>query len=115
MNSVTIPEEWNGKRIDAAAAGLNPDFSRAMIQRIIEAGGMSCNGKVCTEKRTLVKTGDVLEFESSVNQETFAKPEDIALDILYEDDSVMVIAKPAGMVVHPGAGTHSGTVLAVYS
>ena len=111
MISVTVTDEWNGKRIDAAAAGLTPDFSRAMIQRIIEAGGMQCNGKVCSEKRTLVKTGDVLEFESSANQENFAKPEDIDLDILYEDDSLMVIAKPAGMVVHPGAGNHSGTVV----
>ena len=111
MTTVTVTEEWNGKRIDAAAAGLLPDYSRAMIQRIIESGGMTCNGKPCQEKRLTVKTGDVLEFESAAQTDTFALPEQIDLNILYEDDSLMVIAKPAGMVVHPGAGNHSGTVV----
>lgn len=111
MITLQITEEWNGKRIDAATAGLYPDFSRSMIQKVIESGKLSCNGKVCQEKRSLVKTGDLIEFEEAVSSESFAQPESIPLNILYEDNSILVIAKPAGMVVHPGAGNHSGTVV----
>ena len=108
----TVPPELAGTRLDQCAAALSDGISRTRIQRVIAAGGMRINGALCRVARTVVAEGDELVFE--VPEEPAPEhvtPEQIPLRILYEDDALMVIDKPAGMVVHPAAGNYTGTVV----
>ena len=102
-----LPEQ-TGMRLDQCAAALADGISRTRIQRAIASGNMTLNGVVCTVPRTVVAEGDELVFE--IPEEPAPEhvtPEQIPLNILYEDEALMVIDKPAGMVVHPAAGNCS--------
>lgn len=106
-----LPEQ-TGMRLDQCAAALADGISRTRIQRAIASGNMTLNGVVCTVPRTVVAEGDELVFE--IPEEPAPEhvmPERIPLNILYEDEALMVIDKPAGMVVHPAAGNYTGTVV----
>ena len=106
-----LPEQA-GMRLDQCAAALADGISRTRIQRAIASGNMTLNGVVCTVPRTVVAEGDELVFE--IPEEPAPEhvtPERIPLNILYEDEALMVIDKPAGMVVHPAAGNYTGTVV----
>ena len=106
-----LPEQ-TGMRLDQCAAALADGISRTRIQRAIASGNMTLNGVVCTVPRTVVAEGDELVFE--IPEEPAPEhvtPEQIPLNILYEDEALMVIDKPAGMVVHPAAGNYTGTVV----
>lgn len=88
------------------------EYSRVQVQKLIDAGKLTLNGKVCTAKRTMVAEGDEISFEPPSNSPMeHVEAEEIPLDVLYEDDALLVINKPAGMVVHPAAGNYSGTVV----
>lgn len=109
---LTVPAGLAGMRLDQCVSRLAGDFSRVQIQRIIESGGMLVNGKVCDSKRAGAGEGDEISFERPADSPMeHVEAEQIPLDILYEDDSLMVINKPAGMVVHPAAGNYTGTVV----
>lgn len=103
---------------DAAAAGTRMDtflsertgLSRSAVARLIEEGSVLVNGRE-TVKRYLVREGDVTEVFRPAPEPSEALPEDIPLDIVYEDEDVIVVNKPSGMVVHPAAGNPSGTLV----
>jgi len=107
---LTVEEGDKGKRLDAFLHDQLPKYSRSRLQSWVKEGKASVNGKVEKPSRTL-RSGDAIEFVIGVIPGLSAVPEEIPLEILYEDPSVIVINKPAGMVVHAGAGVHSGTVV----
>ncbi|WP_227526040.1 RluA family pseudouridine synthase [Psychrobacter sp. FDAARGOS_221] len=106
----TVTEDEAGERIDKLAAELFADHSRAQLQDWLKSGNLQVNGKQIKAKYR-VKQGDQLLLEAKLEQHSGDKPENIDLDVLYEDDSVVVINKPVGMVVHPGAGNWTGTLV----
>ena len=96
-------------RLDAYIAAVS-DLSRSAAARLIEADSVTVNGRLAEKKRTLTE-GDVVEITLPEPEECEAMPEDIALDVVYEDDDIIVINKPQGMVVHPAPGNYSGTLV----
>lgn len=105
-----IPEEQDEERVDKCIAALIDSLSRSFIQKMIKEGRVSVNG-VPVKASWQVKAGDDLRFLLPKAQEPDIEPEDIPLDILYEDSDVLVVNKPKGMVVHPAAGHYSGTLV----
>lgn len=107
----TVNVEQSGQRIDKFVSQLLPDFSRSQIQAWIKEQQITVNQKSCKQTYK-VEDGDIVAV-TITQQEEYDDwiPEDIPLNIIYEDESVIVINKPAGLVVHPGAGNHSGTLL----
>jgi len=110
--SATVPEELDGSRLDQIAANLFNDYSRGRLQQWIKDGVLRVNGQERRSKDRLL-TGDVLELRAEpVAEETSEwQAEPIELNIVYEDESVLVINKAAGTVVHPAAGNRSGTLM----
>jgi 23S rRNA pseudouridine1911/1915/1917 synthase len=107
----TIPDDLAGKRIDQALAILFPDFSRNRLQQWIRDGHVSVDGKRCSTK-SKVWGGETVMLEVQADaSETAHLPEAIPLNLVHEDDAILVIDKPAGLVVHPGSGNWSGTLL----
>ena len=109
---LTVPPELDGERLDRALAALAPDFSRAALQKMIRDGKVSAaNGTVWNTPRQTVRAG--LTLCVAVPPPISARPsaEPFAFPILYEDDAMLVIDKPAGVVVHPAAGNPDGTVV----
>ena len=105
---VTFKE--NGERLDKAVALLNNELSRSFITKLIDEGKITINGKV--EKPSFkVKENDEINIEEIVDVKSDIKEEDIPLDVVYEDDDILVINKPQGMVVHPANGHYSGTLV----
>ena len=98
-----------GMRLDAYIAAVS-DLSRSAAARLIEAGSVTVNGRLAEKKRAIAE-GDVVEITLSEPEECDAQPEDIPLDVVYEDDDIIVINKPQGMVVHPAPGNYSGTLV----
>ena len=98
-------------RLDAALAKLIPDSSRAYLQKLIKDGGVTVDGKVVTLPRTPVKAGNLLQIAMPQMEEVELAAEDFEFEILFEDRSLLIINKPAGVVVHPGAGNYQGTVV----
>lgn len=107
---VVIEEVFNGIRIDKVLSELLPDFSRSRIQQLIEEENILVND-VKVKSNYKVKTGDIISGEIPEDEELEVEPEEMDLDILYEDQDVIVINKPKGMVVHPGAGNTKHTLV----
>jgi 23S rRNA pseudouridine1911/1915/1917 synthase len=109
--ALEIPLEASGERLDKVLAGSLPDYSRNRLKAWVEAGAVMVDGKV-TKARYLLRGGESVKVFPQEMPEQFAfSPEDISLDIVYEDDSIIVINKPPGLVVHPAAGNWTGTLL----
>lgn len=98
-------------RLDAWLASQVPDLSRSRIQKLIQQANVQINGEVCTTKNRTVKTGDRIQIAIPEATTSELKAETIPLDILYEDDHLLIINKPAGLVVHPAAGHEDGTLV----
>ena len=108
---ITIPMDMGGQRLDIALQSLLPEHSRSRLQSWIKAGLVQLNNEETTAK-TKVWGGEQVHIQPQTNPQAQAfLPENIALDIIYEDDTILVINKPAGLVVHPAAGNWSGTLL----
>jgi len=105
-----VPFELGGSRFDQIAAELFPDYSRSRLQSWIKEGVLTVNGQVRKPKEKL-NGGETLTVEATVEDNEEWQAQDIALDIIYEDDDILVINKPAGLVVHPAAGHQNGTLL----
>jgi len=99
-----------GERADAALARLCPDLTRSAAQKLLEAGAVTVDGKPL-KKNDKLKVGDRLELELPDVQEVAIEAENIPLDVVFEDDDVIVVNKPKGLVVHPAAGHWSGTLV----
>ncbi|WP_025599642.1 RluA family pseudouridine synthase [Burkholderia sp. WSM2230] len=109
--TVVVPDELAGERLDKVIARLFPEFSRNRLQSWIEAERVRIDGKPA-KIRQPVPLGATIELVPDLLPEQLAfTPEPVPLEIVYEDDTLVVINKPAGMVVHPAAGNWSGTVL----
>ncbi len=98
-------------RMDKYIASLFDDYSRSYIQKIIKEGNVSINEKVIVKNKFLVKEGDICDINIPEPQKLEIRPEHIPLHIVYEDDEVLVVNKPAGMVVHPAPGNYEGTLV----
>lgn len=107
----TVPESCLGKRLDQAIAQMFPDYSRSRLKDWILAGSVTVNGEVLTRAREKMYGGEIITINAEVAAEVRFEAQDIALNIVYEDEDILVINKPAGLVVHPGAGNPDGTVL----
>ncbi len=108
--SARVPESAAGRRLDQALAELFPDFSRSRLQQWIKAGEVTVDGVAETRPRARLEGGETVEVEAELPGEARCEPQDIPLDILYEDDAILVLNKPAGLVVHPAAGNPDGTL-----
>ncbi|MEZ5423476.1 MAG: RluA family pseudouridine synthase [Pyrinomonadaceae bacterium] len=109
MPTIDVPLEKVGQRLDAFLAGQIDGWSRSQIQRLINDEDAIVNGRPRQSSYKL-REGDVIEIDLVEEPGASFEPENIPLDIVYEDDRLAVINKPAGMVVHPGAGVSSGTL-----
>lgn len=107
---VTIPEELAHERLDQALAKLLPEYSRTLIKEWIESDQVQVNGSIVKAK-TKIRAGDVITVQPSLRREPDWVAEEIPLHIVYEDEVVIIINKPAGLVVHPGAGNPASTLL----
>lgn len=108
--NLTMTEAQEGQRIDQAVAALLPSLSRSRIQQWIKQGALTLNDSAVTPKQK-VYLGDVVAGNIEEQQESDFIAQDLPIDIVYQDNSVIVINKPAGLVVHPGAGNPDGTLL----
>jgi len=108
--SFTIPES-GVDRLDAWLADQMPDFSRARIQGLVKAGRVSLNGAVISKAAPTTRPGDVVELAVPPPVPADPEPEDIPLDVLFEDDDLIALNKPAGLVVHPAPGHLTGTLV----
>ena len=111
MNNIIleVTSEWADKRIDVFVA-QNTDYSRNSVQLLLEEGKISVNGKNIS-KSYKMKTGDKLEIIVEAAKDVGIQAEDIPLDIYYEDNDLLVVNKPKGMVVHPANGNENGTMV----
>ena len=107
----TISKEQEGQRIDFVLSSLMEDVSRSYIQKLIEGGRVFVCGKACLSKKEKLKEGCAVELLMPPPAPLDAEPEDIPLDIVYEDPDLIVVNKPKGMVVHPAAGNLNGTLV----
>ncbi|HHC73559.1 MAG TPA: 23S rRNA pseudouridine(1911/1915/1917) synthase RluD [Thiothrix sp.] len=105
-----VPASLSQKRLDQAIAALCPDYSRSQLQKWIKVGDIRVNGAIASNK-SKVMLDDVISLQTTLAVQTDFQPEAIPLDMVYEDDTLMVINKPANFVVHPAAGNWSGTLV----
>jgi 23S rRNA pseudouridine1911/1915/1917 synthase len=99
----------DGVRLDLALVSRFPGYSRSRLQRLVKTGFATVNGKAARPGRTLLP-GDAVEVLMEVETRSYARPENIPLEILFEDAWMVVVNKPPGMTVHPGAGERRGTL-----
>ena len=104
-------EENAGERIDAFLASKLQDVTRSWLQKLIEAGNVSVEGREKLAKNYKLRAGDRLTVELPEPETLDVLPEDIPLDIVYEDEYLLVVNKPSGMVVHPAVGNYTGTLV----
>ena len=109
--NVTVPAESRGERLDRALTALIPDLSRTRIQALIHGGKVRLATVLADDPGKKVSGGEAVEIEIPSPVPAIPQPEDIPLTVVYEDASLIVIDKPPGLVVHPGAGNWSGTLV----
>jgi 23S rRNA pseudouridine1911/1915/1917 synthase len=109
--ALEIPHEVSGERLDKFLGSALPDYSRNRLKSWVEAGAVTVDGKV-TKSRHLLRGGESIKvFPQEMPEQYAFAPENIPLEVVYQDADIIVINKPAGLVVHPAAGNWSGTLL----
>ena len=112
LRTSRVRTDQHGARLDRELVDLAPEFSRSHLQTLIEEGLAQVEARVVTSASTRVKVGQMLRLSLRPTSESLAfRPEVMALSIVHEDDDLLVVDKPAGLVVHPAAGNWSGTLL----
>lgn len=112
IRQLQVDAAHHGERLDKVLALGVPEFSRSYLQQLLEQGLVGLNGKPCTKASQKVRAGDAVSLELRPTPQSQAfKPEKVDFGIAFEDDHLMVINKPAGLVVHPAPGNWSGTLL----
>ena len=110
--ALTVPDSVLGGRLDVVLASLLPQYSRSRLQQWIRDGQVQVDAALVQEPKTKLMGGErLLVSTAELPEESAFSPEDVPLDVVYEDDAIAVINKPAGLVVHPAAGNWSGTLL----
>jgi len=107
--NIIIPDRLIGQRIDSAMAQMLPDYSRSKITTWVRSGGALINGKTFKPKEKILG-GEIVTLNIKAEKTNDWKAEDIPLDIVFEDDDIIVVNKPVGLVTHPGAGNWTGTL-----
>ena len=105
-----VPDSVAGRRLDAVVAELFPEYSRSRLSAWIKSGDLTVDSAT-VRPRDPVRGGETIALNVVEEVQTHAVAEDIPLSILYEDEHVFVLDKPAGLVVHPGAGNPAGTLV----
>ena len=105
-----VPDELAGMRLDQCLAEMFPDYSRSKLQTWIKAGRVLVDGEPM-KGRDKLDGGEEIELDAEAEQVVEYDPEDIPLDIVYEDESLLIVNKPAGLVVHPAVGNWHGTLV----
>ena len=108
---LTITDEFHNKRLDAALGGLIDTHSRSTLREYIDEGKVAVDGVVITKPSIKVSSGQIVSVTIPDPEDLDAKPQDLPLDIIYQDDDILIINKPINFVVHPGAGIKDGTVM----
>ncbi|MCW5650672.1 MAG: RluA family pseudouridine synthase [Ramlibacter sp.] len=112
VRALEVGTAQHGERLDRALAALVPEFSRSYLQQLIAAGAVRFGGSTLTKAAHKVRAGDAGEIELRPTPQSQAfQPESMVLDVIYQDEHLRVINKPAGLVVHPAPGNWSGTLL----
>ena len=109
--TITAEAEDNGSRLDAFIGCNTDELSRSYAVKLIEKERVTVNGVVVTSKKKVLTAGDEVVIDLPEPETLDVTPEDIPIDIVYEDGDVLVVNKPRGMVVHPGPGNWSGTLV----
>jgi len=104
-----IPEELAGLRIDQAMSSLFPDYSRSRLQEWIRCGAAKIDGAVVPPKHRVLG-GEHITLSAETETSTEIEAQNIPIEVVYEDDALLILDKPAGLVVHPAAGHHDGTL-----
>jgi 23S rRNA pseudouridine1911/1915/1917 synthase len=107
--NIIIPDRLIGQRIDAAIAKMLPDYSRSKITAWVRSGGALINDKTFKPKEKVLG-GEIVSLTIKQEKTNDWQAEDISLDIVFEDDDIIVVNKPVGLVTHPGAGNWTGTL-----
>ncbi len=107
---LVIPPHLAGQRLDQALAELVPDYSRSRLQQWIKSGRITVNGEKL-RPRDKLRGNEVVLIEVEHEPQTSWQAENVPIDIVYEDEAIIIINKPAGLVVHPGTGNQSGTLV----
>jgi 23S rRNA pseudouridine1911/1915/1917 synthase len=112
VRSILVPSDLHGQRLDHLLVSAVPEFSRSYLQQLLEDGAVSRVGQLASKSSQKVKAGEVwtIELRATPQSQAF-KPEQMALNVLYEDAHLRIIDKPVGMVVHPAPGNWSGTLM----
>ena len=105
-----LTEDYAGERLDVVLATLFPEYSRSRLKIWIEQGEVLLNGKTAKPKTRVLGDEELQLSVQSIESEKKCVAEDIAIDIIYQDEAIIVVNKPAGLVVHPAAGHYSGTL-----
>ena len=111
IKTFSVEEIGNNPRLDKFLAAKFNDITRTQIKKIIISRNLSINNKIVSSPSQKVRIGDKISFSISENKNEFIKPEKIKINIVYEDNDLIVLDKPSGIVVHPGAGNKSGTLV----
>ncbi|QTO54986.1 23S rRNA pseudouridine(1911/1915/1917) synthase RluD [Duffyella gerundensis] len=109
--TATVSESQLGQRLDQSLAELFPDYSRSRIKEWILERRVTVNGAIVDTPKEKVLGGEKVAIDAAIEEAQRWEAQDIALNIVHEDDDILVINKPRGLVVHPGAGNPDGTVL----
>jgi 23S rRNA pseudouridine1911/1915/1917 synthase len=112
VREILVQPEFHGQRLDKMLAATVPEFSRSYLQQLLEDGAVTRLGSSCTKSSTKVKAGEIwaIELRATPQSQAF-KPESMELQVIYEDQYLRIIDKPAGLVVHPAPGNWSGTLM----
>jgi 23S rRNA pseudouridine1911/1915/1917 synthase len=109
VRRLRVPDDLGGRRLDQAAASLLPEFSRSRLKSWIDAGVLTVAGQGA-KPRMLLRGGEELVLDTELEAVVPVAPEAIPVNVVHDDPALLVIDKPAGLVVHPGAGNRSGTL-----
>jgi len=111
LMSITVKQDWVGRRLDICVSLALTELTRSRAKQLIESGNVRLSGKTVTKASHVVKAGEDLDITIPPPEQTTLEAEDIDLEILYQDKDIAVVNKPAHMVVHPGAGNKTGTLV----
>ena len=110
IKKIKVNDEFEGKRLDMYLSSIDTQLSRTMIQKLIQEKNIKVNGKIVKASYKVI-SGDEIDMKIPEPKEINLKPQNIPLEIIYEDNDIIVINKPKGMVVHPANGNPDGTVV----
>jgi len=109
--ALEVPQELDGQRLDVVAAQLFSEYSRSRLQAWIADGSLTVNGEKAAKGRQPVHLGDFLRLDAVLPEDPgIIKPENIPVDVVYQDEHLIIVNKPAGLTVHPGAGQRNATL-----